>query len=142
LRVSTIASLERAQPLWPVSAPALVAAQACVGAAARAEAAVAAASVREERAFLVAGLAGLGVRVVGPAEGPFVLIRVPDAMGVRSRLRERGFAVRRADTFPGLGPTWLRVAVRDRATTTDFLRALSQSMPTDPPSRGDVPSPA
>jgi len=36
-----------------------------------------------------------------------------------------GYAVRRADTFPGLGPDWLRVAVRDRRTTDGFVNALA-----------------
>jgi histidinol-phosphate aminotransferase len=44
---------------------------------------------------------------------------------VRERLRQAGFAVRRGDTFPGLGPDWLRVAVRDRATNDRFTAALA-----------------
>ena len=32
--------------------------------------------------------------------------------------------VRRGDTFPGLGPQWLRIAVRDRATDDALLEAL------------------
>ena len=40
---------------------------------------------------------------------------------VRPALRERGYAVRRGDTFPGLGPDWLRIAVRDTATTDAFV---------------------
>jgi histidinol-phosphate aminotransferase len=47
---------------------------------------------------------------------------------VRERLRELGFAVRRADTFPGLGPEWLRVAVRDRDTTDRFVNALAKAL--------------
>ncbi|MDG4865810.1 aminotransferase, partial [Streptomyces sp. T-3] len=47
---------------------------------------------------------------------------------VRERLRRLGFAVRRGDTFPGLGPQWLRLAVRDRATTGRFLQALDQAL--------------
>ena len=39
------------------------------------------------------------------------------------RLRERGFAVRRADTFPGLGPDWLRIALRDHAITDALIAA-------------------
>jgi histidinol-phosphate aminotransferase len=41
---------------------------------------------------------------------------------VRQALRERGFAVRRGDTFPGLGPDWLRIAVRPEAVSDSFLK--------------------
>ncbi|WP_433548245.1 Rv2231c family pyridoxal phosphate-dependent protein CobC [Streptomyces sp. CA-294286] len=122
---ATIALLERAQPLWPVSTPALVAAEACVSPEASAEAAGAARRITSDRSRLVAGLAELpGVRVVEGARGPFVLVRMPEAAKVRVLLRERGFAVRRGDTFPGLGEEWVRVAVRERATTDRFLREL------------------
>lgn len=127
----TVADLERAQPLWPVSTPALVAAEACMGAQALAEAAHAAHRVAADRAHLVAGLeefAVEGVRVVGPAEGPFVLVRLPGADAVRRRLRTLGFAVRRGDTFPGLDEEWLRLAVRNRATVNRFLQALDQAL--------------
>jgi histidinol-phosphate aminotransferase len=127
----TISELERAQPLWPVSTPALAAAQACVSPRALAEAAHAAHRVAADRAHLVAGLeefAGDGVRVAGPAEGPFVLVRLPRAVAVRHHLRTLGFAVRRGDTFPGLDEEWLRLAVRDRGTVNRFLQALDQAM--------------
>lgn len=125
----TIGALERAQPLWPVSAPALTAAQACVGPAALAEAARAAHRVAADRAHLLAGLAEFEeVRAVEAAEGPFVLVRMVRADAVRVRLRSLGFAVRRGDTFPGLGPQWIRLAVRDRATTGRFLQALDQAL--------------
>ncbi|MGW3987761.1 Rv2231c family pyridoxal phosphate-dependent protein CobC [Streptomyces sp. NPDC004830] len=123
----TVEELERAQPLWPVSTPALAAAEACVGPRALAEAAHAAHRIAADRAHLVAGLAGLapaGLRVAGPAEAPFVLIRLPGAAAVRGRLRDLGYAVRRGDTFPGLDDRWLRLAVRDRRTTDGFLAAL------------------
>ncbi|MEW2451631.1 Rv2231c family pyridoxal phosphate-dependent protein CobC [Streptomyces parvulus] len=126
----TVAELERAQPLWPVSTPALAAAEACVAPRALAEAAHAAHRVAADRAHLIAGLgefAGAGLRVVEPAEGPFVLVRLPDATAVRGRLRGLGFAVRRGDTFPGLGEEWLRLAVRDRGTSDAFLRALGRA---------------
>ncbi|MFI1026494.1 Rv2231c family pyridoxal phosphate-dependent protein CobC [Streptomyces sp. NPDC020951] len=127
----TIEELERAQPLWPVSTPALAAAEACVAPRALAEAAHAAHRVAADRAHLVAGLeefAADGVRVVGPADGPFVLIRLPRAAAVRRQLRNLGFAVRRGDTFPGLDEEWLRLAVRDRATVNRFLQALDQAL--------------
>ncbi|MFD5544211.1 Rv2231c family pyridoxal phosphate-dependent protein CobC, partial [Streptomyces sp. NPDC127079] len=101
-----IGELARVQPLWPVSTPALTAAEACVAPRALAEAAHAAHRIAADRAHLVAGLAEFapeGVRVVAPAEGPFVLVRMPGAAAVRRHLRALGYAVRRGDTFPGLG---------------------------------------
>ncbi|MGW0596382.1 Rv2231c family pyridoxal phosphate-dependent protein CobC [Streptomyces sp. NPDC002776] len=127
----TIAELERAQPLWPVSTPALAAAEACVEPRALAEAAHAAHRITADRAHLVAGLrefTSAGLRLTEPAEGPFVLVRLPGAAAVRGGLRELGFAVRRGDTFPGLDEEWLRLAVRDRATADSFLRALERAL--------------
>ncbi|MGA2825301.1 MAG: Rv2231c family pyridoxal phosphate-dependent protein CobC [Streptosporangiaceae bacterium] len=49
----------------------------------------------------------------------------PTSRSVRERLRAAGFAVRRGDTFPGLGPDWIRIAVRDRATNVRFVAALT-----------------
>ena len=127
----TVSLLERAQPLWAVSTPALVAAEACVGARGVSEAADAARRIAADRSYLVAGLrdfAGHGLRVVEPADGPFVLVRLPGAGVVRGRLRALGYAVRRGDTFPGLGEEWLRVAVRDRGTVGSFLEALGRAL--------------
>ncbi|MEU9403452.1 Rv2231c family pyridoxal phosphate-dependent protein CobC [Streptomyces sp. NPDC048242] len=127
----TISRLEQAQPLWAVSTPALVAARACVSPRAVAEAEAAALRIATDREFLLSGLstfAERGVRVATPAEGPFLLVRIPGAAEVRSRLRDLGYAVRRGDTFPGLGPEWVRVAVRDRATTAVFLKALGTAL--------------
>jgi histidinol-phosphate aminotransferase len=62
------------------------------------------------------------VETFGVARGPFVLVRVEAAAELRERLRERGFAVRRGDTFPGLGPDWLRIAVRPDSVTDGFLK--------------------
>lgn len=100
----TIVELERAQPLWPVSTPALAAASACVSSRALAEAAHAAHRVAADRAHLVAGLKEFevdGLWVVEPAEGPFVLVRIRGAALVRRQLRGLGFAVRRGTRFPG-----------------------------------------
>ncbi|GHD25545.1 aminotransferase [Streptomyces violarus] len=127
----TIEDLERAQPLWPVSTPALAAARACVGPRGVAEAAHAAHRVAADRAHLVSGLArfaAAGLRVAEPAEGPFLLVRLQHAAAVRRRLRDLGYAVRRGDTFPGLDEEWLRLAVRDRTTTDGFLRALEHAV--------------
>ncbi len=121
-----IAALERAQPLWPVSTPALAAASACMRPEALAEAELAARAYARDRAYLLAGLREFAqVSVCGEPAGPFVLLRLDRAAEVRARLREAGFAVRRGDTFPGLGSQWIRMAVRDRGTTDRFLAALA-----------------
>jgi histidinol-phosphate aminotransferase len=82
--------------------------------------------IAADRAYLVERLAALRVEVAVPPRSSFVLVRVPDGAAVRSALRERGFAVRRGDTFPGLGPDHLRIAVRDPAVTDAFVAALGQ----------------
>ncbi|HEV2639589.1 MAG TPA: Rv2231c family pyridoxal phosphate-dependent protein CobC [Actinocrinis sp.] len=116
--------LRAAQPKWPVSAPALAAAAACVEPHALTQAAGLARSGEEDRHYLESRLAGLP-RVTLPAQSraPFVLVHTPGAERVRMILRERGFAVRRADTFPGLGPDWLRIAVRARTVTNGLISA-------------------
>lgn len=127
----TITELERAQPLWPVSTPALAAAEACVSERALVEAADAADRITADRTHLIAGLkefAPDGLVVTEPADGPFVLVRLPRAAAVRRHLRTLGFAVRRGDTFPGLDERWLRLAIRDRTTTNTFLQCLDQAM--------------
>ncbi|MFJ4836545.1 Rv2231c family pyridoxal phosphate-dependent protein CobC [Streptomyces sp. NPDC088746] len=125
----TVALLQEAQPLWPVSSPALAAAEACMEPRALVEAADAADRIAVDRAHLLAGLAEFSeVRVVEPAAGPFVLLRLERAGEVRDLLRSRGFAARRGDTFPGLGGEYLRLAVRDRVTTNRFLQALDLAL--------------
>ncbi len=119
--------LAAVQPLWPVSTPALAAATACASPeAVRAERQIAA-YLATDRDHLLARLAAIpGVRVVGRPASAFVLVHHPGADAVRRTLRDRGWAVRRGDTFPGLGPDWLRIAVRDPATTDAFTAVLAE----------------
>ncbi|WP_052466828.1 Rv2231c family pyridoxal phosphate-dependent protein CobC [Mobilicoccus massiliensis] len=119
-----IEACARAQPHWSVNSLALAAIEAICTRAGVAHVADVAARVAADRALLVDGLTGLGFDVVRPAAAPFVLAHHPRAAELRSRLREAGIAVRRADTFPGLDDTWLRIAVRDAATTATLLDAL------------------
>ncbi|MGY1694843.1 Rv2231c family pyridoxal phosphate-dependent protein CobC [Geodermatophilus sp. SYSU D00814] len=118
-----VRELAAAQPHWPVSSPALAALAACTTRAARAEADAAARELAVHRAALLAALPP-GV-VVGEPRSSFVLLRVPGGARVRAALRERGWAVRRGDTFPGLSPDHLRVAVRDPATSRAFAADLA-----------------
>lgn len=125
-----VAQLAEAQPLWPVSTPALVAAQACASAEAVAAEAEIATVLAADRDHLVGELARLpGVTVAGQPRSSFVLIHLAGADSIRLELRRRGYAVRRGDTFPGLGPDWLRIAVRDQSTMDGFVAELARLLP-------------
>jgi histidinol-phosphate aminotransferase len=119
-----VRTLAAAQPPWPVSTPALAALEACTAPSARAEADAAARALAADRAALLAALPG-GVAVEGDPASSFVLLRVPGGAAVRAALRAAGWAVRRGDTFPGLTPDHLRVAVRDPATSRAFAADLA-----------------
>ncbi|WP_067477727.1 Rv2231c family pyridoxal phosphate-dependent protein CobC [Actinomadura hibisca] len=121
-----IARLAEAQPLWAVSTPALVAIEACCEPEAVAEADAWAADLAAERDRFAAEFSARGLYVVPEPRASFLCLRAPDALGVRALLRQRGYAVRRGDTFPGLGTDWLRVAVRDRATNDRLLEVLGE----------------
>jgi cobyrinic acid a,c-diamide synthase len=128
---AVVAALAVQQPPWSVSTPALAAMMACVSDAALELSRAHAGVIGDRRDLLVAGLAELGLPVAGVPAAPFVLVDTAPVRGdrapgwVRAALRERGFAVRRGDTFPGLGPDWVRIAVREPATTERLLAALA-----------------
>ena len=119
-----VARLREAQPLWAVSTPALAAARACSAPEAVAQAQQDARSVIVERDRLARTLGGLGVHVSPGSCAPFLLCATPGHPCVRQRLRELGIAVRRGDTFPGLGPDHWRTAVRDRRSSDRLVAAL------------------
>jgi histidinol-phosphate aminotransferase len=124
--------LAAGQALWPVSTPALAACAACCAPAAVAEIDAWAAAVAADRQVLVRVLSAIpGVTVTPNPAGSFVLIRHTGGDEVRLRLRAAGFAARRGDTFPGLGPDWLRVAVRDAPTSRTFAAALATALGTE-----------
>ena len=121
-----IEQLSAVQPQWPVSTPALAAAIACSNERAVAEAAQAALDISRQRVHLLDKLATApGLSTYGVASAPFVLVHVRGAGELRESLRAQGFAVRRGDTFPGLGPDWLRVAVRPEDVTDGFVKVLA-----------------
>ena len=131
-----IAALAAQQPHWPVSTPALAALTACTTPAALAEADAWAQELTGHRAALLAALPP-GVAVVAEPRSSFVLLRVPGGARVRERLRERGWAVRRGDTFPGLTGDHLRVAVRDPGTSRAFGSVLAETL--DPSTTTEPP---
>jgi histidinol-phosphate aminotransferase len=128
-----VARCARVQPAWSVSSLALLATRACCTARADGEARAAADRLVGDRDHLVGGLHELGLHPVTPAAGPFVLVPVPGGGELREALRHKGLAVRRGDTFPGLGPDWLRVAVRPHEVTDALLAALKQLLPEPSP---------
>jgi cobyrinic acid a,c-diamide synthase len=127
---SVLAAMRDQQPPWSVSTPALSVITACLSAEARAMAADAAREIADNRSILIELLAELGLRPAGSPAAPFILLntvglRGPNRPGwVREALRKRGFAVRRGETFPGLGPDWIRIAVREPQVSRDLADAL------------------
>ncbi|ANY08629.1 Rv2231c family pyridoxal phosphate-dependent protein CobC [Pseudonocardia sp. HH130630-07] len=109
-----LARLAAPRPPWPVSTPALEAIVACCEPDALSAADQRARELAGHRVSMAAALAGLEGVAVAPGVAPYLLLHLPDGTGaaVRQRLRSAGIAVRRGDTFPGLGPDHLRVAVR------------------------------
>ncbi len=119
--------LTRHRPHWPVGTLVLEAVAACAEPHAVAEAERAAVELAAHREWLTDRLNRLpGVHVYQPAAAPYLLLRVRDGERVRAGLRDRGIAVRRGDTFPGLTPDHLRVAVRAPEKCADLLTALAE----------------
>ena len=123
-----VARLARLQPPWSVGALATVAAVACAGPEGRAHASSVRDGLPGRLAHLVRGLGDVGLDVVTPARGPFVLARHDRADETRMLVRHRGFAVRRGDTSPGLGPEWLRFAARPPQVTDRRIDALRATL--------------
>ena len=125
-----LARLAAPRPLWPVSTLALEAVVACSMPSAVEESQRAAERLAAERSEQAERLAAVpGVRVL-PGTAPYLLLRLPDGQGeqVRTALRAAGIAVRRGDTFPGLGPDHIRVAVRPAAQVKKLVTALAETL--------------
>lgn len=118
------------RPQWPVSTLALEAIVACCEPAALSAADQRARELCGHRVEQSAALGAIeGVEVL-PGSAPYLLLHLPDGSGVavRARLREEGIAVRRCDTFPGLGPDHVRVAVRPPRTARVLVDALDLAL--------------
>ena len=116
--------LREAQPLWAVSSLALIALDTCLARGPVATARREAAEIAEQRGALERALTGVGVEVAGGSQAPYLLCRVPGRPDVREALRERGIAVRRGDTFPGLTAEHWRTAVRGEQETARLVAAV------------------
>ena len=123
--------LKAQQPPWSVSTPALAAIAACLSDKAREIADAAAEEIGEHRDYLLERLAEHDLRPAAEPRTPFVLVdsrTAPTARpaGCGAALRAEGFAVRRGETFPGLGPDWVRIAVRDPRPLDRLAAALDR----------------
>jgi histidinol-phosphate aminotransferase len=123
-----IAECAVVQPHWSVNSLAVAAVVACAGAQGQEHARAVSRDMTVRLSYLVTRLTGIGLEVVLDPAGPFVLVHHPHAARLREGLRRRGLAVRRGDTFPGLGPQWLRIAAREPATTDTLVAALTQEL--------------
>lgn len=122
-----IARLSDEQTPWSVSSPAITLMQVCMSDEARAFVRAQAAKIPAARNDLVRRLEALGLWVA-PSQSPFVLVDTSSiaARSLRKPLAERGFAVRRCETFPGLGPAWLRLAVRTPSAHERLVAAIAE----------------
>ncbi len=121
--------LRRAQPLWAVSTLALIALETCLARGPVSSAAKEATGLALERVRLQQALEQLGVEVSAGSQAPFLLCRVVGRPDVRQALRDRGIAVRRGDTFPGLTAEHWRTAVRGAEESDQLLNALADLLP-------------
>ena len=125
-----LARLAAPRPHWPVSTPALEAVVACSAPSAVEESRQAAERLAVARAEQAERLAMVPGVTVLPGSAPYLLLRLPDGHGerVRTALRAAGIAVRRGDTFPGLGPDHVRVAVRPAPQVGRLVAALADAL--------------
>ena len=128
---AVIAGMRAQQPPWSVSTPALAAIGACLAARGPRLAAAAAAEIGRQRVDVCGPVWPRRPAAVGTPRAPFVLVDTgrsrpsqAPAAGSGWRCATQGFAVRRGETFPGLGPDWIRIAVRDEETTDRLAEAL------------------
>ena len=116
--------LERMSALgqcWDVSVPAQAAGTAAMGCFEWLRRSVAA--LARERERLAGGLAALGLTVF-PGEANFLLIC--SGKELAGPLRARGIAVRDCANFEGLGPGYIRVAVRAKDENDRLLEAVRE----------------
>ena len=116
------AALDRAQPSWPLGAHAVALLEAWTETATRAWLSESLHLLREWTSALRAGLDGLGLHTL-PSVTPFLCARRP-AFADRTRLRERGLAVRNTDSF-GL-PGHMRVSAQPPQALAALLTALHE----------------
>ncbi|MBF6398421.1 threonine-phosphate decarboxylase [Nocardia cyriacigeorgica] len=119
-----LARLAHGRPHWPLGTLQLEAIAATAEPQALAETRTQAERIAHNRTAMADRLTALGAAVHTPASGPFLLIQVRDGVLLRKHLADNGIAVRRADTFPGLGADHLRLAVRGESDVDRLIAVI------------------
>jgi histidinol-phosphate/aromatic aminotransferase/cobyric acid decarboxylase-like protein len=114
--------LRTGQVPWSVASTASAAMIACATDEAAVESRRRAEQIAAWRRDLEESLSTMGIHHI-PSQASYVLARV--GVGAHADLRDAGIAVRRADTFPGLDASWVRIAVRPPERNRSLLDALS-----------------
>lgn len=85
--------------------------------------------IRQERDFLHTGLVALCLHPF-PAVANFVLVDIgptgPEAYRLTAEAAQRGLLLRDCSAFPGLGPHYIRLAVKDRSANQKLLQVLAE----------------
>jgi cobyric acid synthase CobQ/L-threonine-O-3-phosphate decarboxylase len=86
----------------------------------------------DERPWLAARLESVGLTVY-PSDANFLLVSIPSAYGADAKqlqqaMGEKGVLIRDASLFPGLDPSYFRLAVRTRAENEAMLECLVASL--------------
>ncbi|GAA3963522.1 Rv2231c family pyridoxal phosphate-dependent protein CobC [Gordonia caeni] len=131
-----IAELTAGRRHWPLGTLALAALAECLGPRGQAYTDALAGTVAGDRAHLVGLLGEAGIEVCTEPAAPYVLIRVPDGLGLKAALRERGFAVRSCANFTGLGADHLRLAVRSAEPAAALVAAMTEVLAGEASHRG------
>jgi histidinol-phosphate aminotransferase len=116
--------LRAVRPAWSANALALAAIEAAC--AHPRELVRAAERAHREGADLTSRLSALEHVSVWPSVTNFCLVQAAGGEAVHGALRDRGFAVRHAANFPGLGPDHLRITARGPAENAEVVRAMSE----------------
>ncbi len=120
-----ISRCQENQSPWSVSSPAARVMSLTASTQAIAFEAAQCSEMAANRAILVTALSQAGFAPITSAATPFVTFEA-SKLGPTpaASLRKNGWAVRDCASFPGLGPNWLRVAVREPEISHNFVQTL------------------
>jgi len=81
-------------------------------------------TIRREKRFLETGFERLGIKYI-PSSANYYLVNMKNAQKVIRDLAGKGILVRDCSNFPGLGRTYIRLAVRTRRENEMLLKELA-----------------